>query len=45
VPAFGREILTFTANFPKEPGNYTVQAELPDAAGKPVRSTRDFKVR
>jgi hypothetical protein len=44
VPAFGREIFTFPVTFPKEPGDYTIQAELTDGAGKPVRSLRDFKV-
>jgi hypothetical protein len=44
VPAYGRQILTFAATFPKEPGNYTIIAELTDA-GKPVRSLRDFKVK
>jgi hypothetical protein len=45
VRAFGREILTFTAAIAKEPGKYTVQAELTDATGKPVRSMRDFQVK
>ena len=35
-----REILTFQAAWPKEPGKYTLAAERSDAAGKPVRSLR-----
>ena len=45
VPALGRTILDFTPVLPKQPGEYTIVAELTDAAGKPVRSMRDFKVK
>ena len=45
IVPFGREILTFQAAWPKEPGKYTLAAERSDAAGKPVRSLRDFKVK
>ena len=45
IAPWGQEILTFDAAWPKEPGNYTLVAELSDAAGKPVRSLRDFKIK
>jgi hypothetical protein len=45
IGPFGREILTFDAAWPKEPGEYTLVAELSDAAGKPVRSLRDVKTK
>ena len=44
VEPWGRQILTFPVVFPKEPGSYTITAELSDRQGKPVRSLRDFKV-
>ena len=45
LASFGQQTLTFDVAFPKEPGDYTITAELPDSSGKPVRSLRDFKVK
>jgi hypothetical protein len=45
ISPFGREILTFDVAWPKEPGEYTLVAELSDAGGKPVRSLRDVKAK
>ena len=45
IAAFGQETLAFDVAFPKEPGDYTIVAEVSDANGKPVRSMRDFKVK
>jgi len=45
VPALGRKILTFTQAMPAEPGEYTIIADLTDAAGNRVRSLRDFRVK
>jgi hypothetical protein len=44
VPGLGRQILTFTATIPTDPGDYTVLADLTDATGNRVRSLRDFQV-
>jgi hypothetical protein len=45
VPGLGREVLNFAQSVPRQPGNYTVSAELTDSKGNTVRSLRDFKVR
>jgi hypothetical protein len=45
IAPFGQKILAFSAAWPKEPGDYALVAELSDAAGKPVRSLRDVKVK
>jgi hypothetical protein len=45
IAAFGQEIPVFDISFPKEPGDYTILAEISDSSGKPVRSLRDFKVK
>jgi hypothetical protein len=45
IAAFGQENLAFDVAFPKEPGDYTIQVEISDDNGKPVRSMRDFKVK
>jgi len=44
VAALGREVPGFAVQFPREPGQYTIQAELKDGAGKTIRSLRDFTV-
>jgi beta-galactosidase len=45
VAPLGREILSFEATLPTEPGAYTLFAELTDAQGKTIRSLRDFQVK
>ena len=45
IPPLGREILTYAAAFPTEPGRYTLVAELPGEDGRPVRSLRDLTVK
>jgi beta-galactosidase len=44
VEGFGREILTFTSDWPATRGEYSLVAEL-DGRGPVVRSLRDFRVR
>jgi beta-galactosidase len=44
VPGLGRETIAFRLAVPSAPGDYTLIAELADAAGKPVRSLRDAKI-
>jgi hypothetical protein len=43
VPAYGRQVLPFDFAAPAEPGEYTLQADLKDPGGRPVRSRRLFK--
>ncbi len=45
VGPLGREILRFTQTMPAEPGDYTLVADLTDAAGATIRSLRDVKVK
>ncbi len=45
LAAFEQKTLAFDAEFPKEPGAYTIVAEISDSRGKPVRSMRNFKVK
>ena len=44
VPGLGSQTVTFRLAVPSVPGDYTLIAELADAAGKPVRSLRDAKI-
>jgi hypothetical protein len=44
VEGFGRETLSFTAEWPAVPGDYTLVAEL-DGRGPTVRSLRAFEIR
>ncbi len=45
VDSCGRQILTFRVEFPREPGKYTLAAEITGVDGRPVRSLRDFQVK
>lgn len=45
VAGYDRAAVTFDVRFPTAPGAYTLVAEHSDAAGKPVRSLRDFQVK
>jgi hypothetical protein len=44
VLALGNQTVTFRPLVPSAPGDYTLIAELADAAGEPVRSLRDAKI-
>jgi beta-galactosidase len=44
VRGLGSQTVTFRLAVPSAPGDYTLIAELADAAGKPVRSLRDAKI-
>jgi len=44
VPAFGREIVTFSASFPSSRAAYTMAAELTDGQGNSSAASR-FKVK
>jgi hypothetical protein len=45
VKGLGREVLTFQAVMPAEPGSYTLVAELTDPEGRVVHSLRDVRVK
>jgi beta-galactosidase len=45
VKGLGREVLTFQAVMPAEPGSYTLVAELTDPEGRAVHSLRDVRVK
>lgn len=44
VPSLGREVATFQARLPAEPGRYLLEAELTGAGNEPVRSVRDVHI-
>ncbi|HXK60994.1 MAG TPA: glycoside hydrolase family 2 TIM barrel-domain containing protein [Acidobacteriota bacterium] len=44
VKGLGRNVPVFAVEFPKEPGEYLLQAELKDSVGKTIRSQRVFTV-